>query len=266
MSSSTQQIHNTISSNIRIEAVRDLAAWDALAPEWNALLAESHNNVPFLTYEFQRAWWSHLGGAEWQAAELNILVGRDASGALIGIAPLFRAPVDGQPTLQLIGAQWIADYLDLIVRPQHHEAFTRDLLVHLNGGRERIELYNVLDSSPTVTYLKTHAAAAGFAFGEEMLQPSPYLPLPGSLDAYIDSLGSKQAHELRRKMRRAQRNAEPISFEFIDEKNFDAALEDFFQLMVKETNKAEFLHPAMRAQMEAIARGMRAAGWLQLVF
>jgi CelD/BcsL family acetyltransferase involved in cellulose biosynthesis len=91
--------------------------------------------------------------------------------------------------------------------------------------------------------------------------------VPNSLDAYIDGLGSKQAHELRRKMRRAQRNAEPITTEFIyDETKFHSALEDFFQLMVRETYKAEFLHPAMRAQMEAIARGMFAAGWLQLVF
>jgi CelD/BcsL family acetyltransferase involved in cellulose biosynthesis len=253
---------------MNILLIQSTAEWETLATEWTGLLTESHNNVPFLTYEFQRAWWSHLGGAEWQDTELHILVARDAAERLLGIAPLFRVQIDGKRTLQFIGTHQIADYLDLIVRPEDHASFTAALIEHLatTDDWDRVELHNLLDSSTTLDGAKAVADAAGLRTSHEMLQPSPYLQLPTSLDAYIDGLGTKQAHELRRKMRRAQRNAEPITFEFIDDKQFDAALEDFFQLMVKETNKAEFLHPAMRAQMEAIARGMFAAGWLQIIF
>jgi CelD/BcsL family acetyltransferase involved in cellulose biosynthesis len=270
-SSQIKKTPSTPSDNLsrpHIGVIRTVAEWASLREEWNALLAESPNNVPFLTYEFQHAWWAHLGGGEWQDAELHILLGREADGRLVGIAPLFRVQIEGQWTLQFIGTHQIADYLDIIVRPEDHARFTAAVIEHLAAADDwdRVELHNLLDSSTTLDVAKATADAAGLKTSHEMLQPSPHLILPASLDAYIDGLGSKQAHELRRKMRRAQRNAEPISFEFVDDGQFDAALEDFFQLMVKETNKAEFLHPAMRAQMEAIARGMFAAGWLQIIF
>lgn len=240
-----------------------------LATEWNALLKESHNNVPFLTYEFQTAWWTGLGGGEWHGAELYILVGREADGRLIGIAPLFHVHIEDQWTLQFIGTHQIADYLDVIVRPEDYASFTAAVIEHLAAADDwdRVELHNLLDSSKTLDELKTVAESRNLKTSQEMLQPSPYLLVPTNLEAYIDSLGTKQAHELRRKLRRAQRNAEPISVEFIhDGKEFDQALDNFFSLMVRETYKAEFLHPAMRDQIEAIARGMFGAGWLQMVF
>lgn len=252
---------------MNIEVIRNAPEWAALSQDWNTLLSESHTNVPFLTYEFQRAWWDGLGGGEWQDGELYIVVGRGADGRLIGIAPLFRVRVDSEWILQFIGTHQIADYLDFIVRPQHHAEFVTGLLAHLSESKEwhRLALYNLLDSSKTQTEL--NKAATGLKISQEMLQPSPYLVIPHSLEAYINNLEAKQAHELRRKIRRARRSAEPISIEFIDdETQFDSALEDFFGLIVRETFKAEFLHPKMRAQMEAIARAMFGAGWLQMVF
>jgi CelD/BcsL family acetyltransferase involved in cellulose biosynthesis len=99
------------------------------------------------------------------------------------------------------------------------------------------------------------------------IQPSPYIPVPATLDEYIDSLDAKQAHELRRKMRRAARSAIPVTMEIIANRELlGQALEDFFRLMVQEADKAAFLTPVMRTQMEAIAEAAFDNGWLQLVF
>jgi CelD/BcsL family acetyltransferase involved in cellulose biosynthesis len=257
---------------MHLEFIRNAAQWAALATEWNALLQVSHNNVPFLTYEFQRAWWEHLGGGEWQQSELNIVIGRGERGELLGIAPLFvTTNTEGKRILQFIGSHEIADFLDLIVRPEDHASFTEALLKFLRAqgspSWERIELYNLLNSSLTLKILGDIANKTGLSFQSETLQPSPYIEIPTDFDTYVDSLNSKQAHELRRKLRRAARNPNFISLEAVqDSAALSAALEDFFSLMCQEADKATFLKPAMRAQMEAIARAAFAGGWLQLVF
>lgn len=250
---------------MKIDIIRSTDSWAALQQEWDTLLQESHLNLPFLTYAFQRAWWQHLGGGEWQAAELYILTGRSDDGALIGIAPLFQA--DGR--LLLIGSHEIADYLDLISSSAHLGAFTHAVVQHLLADEtwSELDFYNLLDESASIAALQAAAETSGLKVSEAVLQACPYIPLPGSFDAYLESIDSKQAHELRRKVRKAARNVLPVTTEFITQADeLDQALEDFFGLMAQEQDKLEFLKPAMRAQMEAVARAAFAGGWLQLIF
>ncbi|MCW5875461.1 MAG: GNAT family N-acetyltransferase [Anaerolineales bacterium] len=251
---------------MRIETIQTMEDWAALQSDWQALLQHSHQNTPFLTYEFQRAWWQHLGGGEWGDANLHILTGRDESGRLLGIAPLFAAG----DKLLFIGSHEIADFLDFIARPEDLPAFIQAVFTHLSGmaGWSSLELDNLLDDSATQPAAQTAAAAAGWAAELETVQPSPYLTIPASLDAYGDMLDSKQAHELRRKLRQAARNPLPVALEVVDSSHSEMApaLDDFFALMTQEADKAAFLTPAMRAQMEAIGAAAAAGGWLQLGF
>jgi len=255
---------------MQIETIRETADWAALAKEWNALLEESHLRVPFLTYEFQRAWWDHLGGGEWEDAQLNVLVAREIDGRLLGIAPLFRIQNErGQWNLHFIGTHEIADFLDFIVRPEKHAAFLQTVIEYLSADDEwtSLDLYNLLDTSRTSEVLSTITVEKPWDFKVETLQPSPYIPVPPTFDEYTASLDSKQAHELRRKLRRAAKNPETISTEIIEDRSLlPAALQDFFALMCQETDKNQFLTPRMRDQMEAIALTVFDGGWLQLFF
>jgi CelD/BcsL family acetyltransferase involved in cellulose biosynthesis len=256
---------------MRIENIRSADPWAALAEEWNALLQESHNNVPFLTYEFQRAWWDGLGGGEWPTAELNILIARDDNGKLLGIAPFFSSNRDGKDTLYLIGSHEIADFLDFIVRPADHAAFSQAVTEYLASPEapawQSLELYNLLDQSATLQVLPALAQERNWSVTEDVLQASPYITIPATFEEYVDSLDSKQAHELRRKLRRAAREAARITLEIVsDPADLDQALLDFFGLMGTEEDKAGFLKPSMRAQMDAIARAAFKGGWLQLGF
>ncbi|MFH1523803.1 MAG: hypothetical protein ABIF04_02465, partial [Chloroflexota bacterium] len=61
-----------------------------LASNWNALLAESITDVPFLRYEYLSTWWETRGGGEWPEPELAIVTAHQ-NGHLAGIAPLFFA-------------------------------------------------------------------------------------------------------------------------------------------------------------------------------
>jgi CelD/BcsL family acetyltransferase involved in cellulose biosynthesis len=253
---------------MRIEAITNLDDWAALAGEWNSLLAESSANLPFLRHEFQRAWWEHKGGGEWPDGQLHILTGRDEDGALLGIAPFFSAKDYGhRDALMFIGSYEIADFLDIIASPQHHADFLAALLDHWETAlpQHSLALYNLLDDSPTPDVLQQLSESRGLDFALETLQPSPYVPVPSSFDAYAESLDGKQAHELRRKLRRAARNPVPVELELVTSgPELEATLDDFFRLMRFEADKAAFLSDAMQAQMAAIARAAFDAGWGQL--
>jgi len=248
-----------------IEFLRDLDAWSRLESEWNALLSRSAANYPFLRYEYQRAWWEHLGGGEWPSGELRIAVWRE-DGALRGIAPLFRSEREGERRWYFIGSVEISDYLDVIVETEHHSAFCKavlDALGSLPATEFRVlDLFNLRAASPTVSLLETDASRRGWKVDRQSLQICPVLALPGSWEDYLAALDKKDRHEIRRKLRRGMGADDPLELTVAG----SGAIEEFFRLMASDSNKAGFLTPAMRDQFRSIARSMEAAGLLQLAF
>ena len=253
---------------MHLELIRNANDWTSLGEEWNTLLLESHLNTPFQTLEFQRSWWKGLGGGEWTNAELFIVIARGENSELRGIAPLFYT----EGKLLFIGSHEIADYLDLIVRPVDHAEFCYQLVEFLTHHGDlrwnALELFNVPDNSKTPGLLETAARSNGLNFGTEQLKASPYIQVPASFQGFLESLPSKQAHEMRRKLRRAARNPAPLAVEIVGEASeLKEGLEDFFTLMDKEANKVAFLRrDGMRKQIENIAEAFFEAGWLQLFF
>jgi hypothetical protein len=139
--------------------------------EWNDLLSGSITDTPFLRYEYQRVWWEHHGGGEWQNAQLVLVIAREDE-KLIGIAPLFLSEYEGQPALLLIGSIEISDYLDLIVRMEDHANFITGLLDFLASflpdSWSGVDWYNLPDSSPTLAALKAESAKRGWTHLEEV--------------------------------------------------------------------------------------------------
>ena len=258
---------------MHIEVIRTAAGFAALAETWNLLLSSSASDVPFLRHEYLNAWWQTLGGGEWPAGELYIVVGRLENGELAGIAPLFFAPNrQGQAALMLLGSIEISDYLDLIASPEHLPAFVSALLEHLSGDQapawQALDLYNLHDSSPALPLLQAGAARYGWQYNQERLQHCPAIPLPGDFEKYLaEQVDKKQRHEIRRKMRRAETNEQPVRWYIAnDPARLDQEAEDFLRLMANDPQKEGFLTPLMRAQMKAAIRAAFAAGWLQLAF
>jgi CelD/BcsL family acetyltransferase involved in cellulose biosynthesis len=248
-----------------IEFLKDAAAWDALEPEWNSLLSRSTADYPFLLYEYQRAWWDHLGGGEWASAELRIAVWRE-QGILRGIAPLFRNGPKEDNRWYFIGSAEISDYLDVIAPGDCHSAFCKALLDALDAVPDSefrvLDLFNLHASSPTVSVLEADAARRGWKVDRQPLQVCPVVSLPESWEEYLGNLDKKDRHEIRRKLRRGEGGEEPMELNL----GGTGDIEEFFRLMANEKTKADFLTPVMRDQFRAIARSMDAAGVLQLAF
>ena len=243
--------------------------------DWNALVEASIANTPFSRHEYLSEWWKTLGGGEWNAEDGShhpelVLVSARENDQLIGIAPLFITDYDGQRALMLVGSIEISDYLDLIVRTEDHAPFLSGLLdflaSSLTDGWAALDWYNLPDSSPTLAALKAESEKRGWAHHEEIYRPTPRIPLNGSFDEYLARIDKKQRHEIRRKMRRAAESGR-VQFRLIDSSaNIESEINDFFNLMVQDPNKEQFLHPEMREQMTVTIRNAFERGYLWLAF
>ena len=243
------------------------------SPEsWNALVEHSIADTPFSRYEYLSEWWQTLGGGEWLRQNVDlVLVSASENEQLVGIAPLFIAEYDGQRALMLVGSIEISDYLDLIVREQDLPRFLSGLLDFLSSSHidrwSALDWYNIPDSSPTLAALKAESETRGWSHHEEIYHPTPRIPLNGSFEEYLSRIDKKQRHEIRRKMRRAAESEKNVRFYIVDgTEEVDSEINAFFDLMVQEPSKQEFLHPAMREQMTVTIQNAHQYGYLWLAF
>jgi CelD/BcsL family acetyltransferase involved in cellulose biosynthesis len=251
---------------LSVNAYQDASGFNDLADEWNDLLRRSAADTVFLTLEFQRVWWRYLG-----EGDLRIVTFRD-DGELIGIAPLFlAADSTGQRVLTTVGGVEVADYLDLIVARGREEQVYAALLDYLTWPEasdwDVLDLCNVHQDSPTLAMLPALAETRGWTVAVVREDVCPVLPLPGSWDEYLQMLGKKDRHELRRKLRRAEAQGDLHWYIVGPRHNLAGEIEDFLDLMTASTpDKAEFLTLQMRSFFRQLARVMYDAGWLQLAF
>jgi len=256
---------------MQFQLITKQSEMDALARSWNALLEESASHVPFLRCEYLRDWWETLGGGEWQQGELAVVAGWEGE-RLVGLAPLFASHSrEGIPSLLLLGSIEVSDFLDLIARPADLPAFIEGLLDFLASPQaphwQSLDLWNILDSSPTLPLLEAAARRRGWSYQQEMLQHSPFIPLPGDWETYLAGIDKKQRHEIRRKMRRAEESDIPVSWYVVqDPSTVDAEAEAFMAMMALDPDKAAFLTPPMRVHFTKTVRCAFESGCLQMAF
>lgn len=240
----------------------------SLHQEWNDLLARSISDIPFLRHEYMATWWSTLGGGEWPRGEFCLVAGRDESGRLVGLAPLFRTEPGPESVLRWVGSGEVSDYLDLIVTPEALPSFAEAAFDVLQAEAWRsLELDNVLEGSPSLPALEAAARRRGWSFTRERLTPCPLIRLEGGWEGYLAGLGKKQRHELRRKRRRAEAQPEQLEIRHVREAaGLEADVERFLSLMAREASKADFLTHAMREHFHRLASAAAGGRWLDLVF
>jgi CelD/BcsL family acetyltransferase involved in cellulose biosynthesis len=257
---------------MHIIVVRTCEALNQLADEWNSLLDSSASHVPFLRHEFISTWWQTLGGGEWPTGEIYVLLGQDENKKLIGIAPFFLTLNQaGEKVLMLLGSIEIADYLDLIARPEDLPAFIEAVMDFLDSEQspdwQVLDLYNLVENSPSLPAILNSANRRGLSCSVEQLQHCPYISLPGDWETYLAGIHKKQRHEIRRKMRRLETQELPYRWYFVtDESTLDAEIDAFIALMAQDAEKERFLTDVMRSQLQASIHAAFKAGWLQLAF
>lgn len=241
-----------------------------LSDSWNSLLRQSITNVPFLSFEHQQIWWKTRGGGEWPLTDQLVIISGWESEKLIGLAPLFLHEHVQKRTLMLLGSKEICDYLDLIVKPENLERFIQELAGFLTSSMcpewDEIIFHNLMDTTPTIGGLKDEAHHRGWDFALDCSKQSPFIQLPVSWDDYLLSIDKKQRHEIRRKLRRAEENADIHWYLVDEESDLDASITAFLALMAKDPEKSTFLSDQMMEHMQLVMRWAFKAGILQLSF
>lgn len=251
----------------------DRDGFAALRQEWNALLRRSRFNTIFLTYEWQTTWWECLG-----AGDLWIVAMRcNETDELVGIAPLYLVEPSGGRwaglrKFNLVGCIEVSDYLDIIAAKGWEDAVYRAFYDWLTSAEapawDVLDLCNLPEDSLTYRDFPAICDPRRFAVQVSQEDTAPQFRLPLHYETYLqEQVDKKQRHEIRRKQRRAEREAR-VRFHFVGpQDNLAAEMDDFAALQrASREDKAEFMTPEMRRFFGVMAQRMQDAGYLRLCF
>jgi CelD/BcsL family acetyltransferase involved in cellulose biosynthesis len=210
----------------------DQATWDELA-------FLNPYATPFSTWAFQRAWWDAYGeNADDQTTVLVETAAADPHRP-VAIAPLMHRHVvepsdaqthttirhaDDRPLTPVppdacaiyFGASYHADYATLLAHPADMPAAADALVAELaiDPGHPEpwaiVDLRRLRQADPATDILASafgrREVAEGWTLNIEREDVCPVIRLPEGADfeAYLATLGKKERHEVRRKIRRAE--------------------------------------------------------------
>ena len=242
--------------------VEALGSFDGLDPaRWNALVERASSGSVFLTWQWQTRWAAtFLGGRP-----LQILTITDDDGALRGLLPLYE---EAPGNWRIVGGEDVSDYLDVVAAPGAEAAVWEALLAHRAGELAAWQLRGLRPDSPTLALVPGLAGAHGLAASAEREERCPVLPLPATWDEYLSRLSGKDRHELRRKMRKLDKELPAVTVRAhtaLD--GWDDAMTEFLALhRASRTGKARFMDERMERFFRDALRPLVAAGWARLWF
>ena len=229
---------------------------------WEGLLPESSFQNPFLSPLWSTVWLKHFGGT--LAVKTFLL--RSTGGEPLGLG-VFSDSGKEKDRLSLLGSADVWDYRDFILPAgKEEEALGAWARVLAEGPWGEVELRGISEFSPTLRFLPAILRSLGFRVTEEVEEKAVYLNLPRTWHDFLNQMDSKDRHELRRKIRRLEREA---SFEILDGEREDLSpkMDAFLALHRKSRrDKAEFMTPEMEAYFRILADRFHEKGWLTLPF
>jgi CelD/BcsL family acetyltransferase involved in cellulose biosynthesis len=148
-----------------------------------------------------------------------------------------------------VGGVDVSDYLDVIAPACREADVWHALLQHRAGEAAEWDLHAIRAASPTLEILPRLCDAAGIRAQVEREDRCPVLELPASWDAYLERLSGKDRHELRRKIRKLERELPGTSVRsHASPDGWDSALTAFLNLhRLSKAGKARFMDERMEA-------------------
>ncbi len=255
---------------LRVETVTSTAEFERLEAEWNDLLDRSASRSIFLSWDWLFPWWTHFA----RSRELKLLLVRDASGRLVGLAPLLVNREGVGRTLRVVrflGTEAVSsDYLDFLadagLEQPVAEAIWRALTASASSW-DWIQLTDLLDDSLVLRVVRPLAQAQRFECDQTIGQTCPYLTMPADREGYWQALKLAMRNNLRRKGKYLASFG--ATFETTETAaDMPAALEEFYRIhgnrwKVKGLT-GNFIHPRIRAFHAQAAALLASKGRMRL--
>jgi CelD/BcsL family acetyltransferase involved in cellulose biosynthesis len=212
-------------------------SFDSVWERWEEILPLSATNTVFVSPWWHKTWWDNFG----EGSDSLILSVSDDD-QLLGIAPLMA---DGNGAITFLGDKDLYDYLDFVVPRDKQDKFYSAMVDHLSDlDWTNLELPSLPSGSPTLERLPELARAKGWEVSVEEEETTPKAELPGSWDEFLAGLRKKDRHELRRKIRRLDRESENRQYAAANGDSLDGSMREFFTLLrASREDKSDFLTP-----------------------
>ncbi len=178
-----------------------------------------------------------------------------------GIAALAR---DADGTFRFAGGE-LTDEQDVVAPAGQERAVAHAVGRWIAGeAQRRVRLEFVPEDGPTLEVMAAALAERGYNVERSRLITSPRLALTGDFETYVQGLGKKERHELRRKIRRLE-NATQASFRWATDAERGATLDRFFALhRLSRGEKADFMTPDVERFFRDVADTLGPLGRLRL--
>jgi CelD/BcsL family acetyltransferase involved in cellulose biosynthesis len=213
-------------------------SFDAVRDDWLALMSPPRARQVFQHPRWQQVWLDVFDRKE----DARFLTVRDG-GALVGLASLL---VTGE-RVSFLGDSSICDYMDFLLSPGKEDgALSAIIDTLLADGHRDFDFWGLRSGSPALALLPRLAERRGLHVRIEDEAVCPQLDLPATWEEYLERLGGKNRHELRRKMRRLEKTAGAPELRVLcSPQEFEQGMDDFLRLMTLKSDKAQFMTPEM---------------------
>lgn len=191
-----------------------------LAPTWEELLQRSSSNEPMLSPLWLLPWWEIYGCNTGRRLQVGLILDGDR---LVGLAPLQWRRYWYRPGLPFVRLEWLgakveeaddvcSEYLHLIAEHGREAEVAAAFAAALRDGSfapwDELVLAP-LDGEHPLTGLLTNALLRqGWSPVLTPQTTSPYIPLPGTWEAYVQKLASRHRRSLLKALREFDQWAE----------------------------------------------------------
>jgi CelD/BcsL family acetyltransferase involved in cellulose biosynthesis len=253
----------TTTTGLEVRVDCDESCFDL--PEWRELLRRDPSRHIFSTPEWNKLWWEEFG-----AGRDLLLMTMKRGDDVAAIVPLYRKQEGGRRVLRFVGGIDLTDYLGPICSLDDRDGVAEalvDWLATTDVWWDELDAHSMPVPLGFAEFLVDHADRRGLPFTLEQEETSAILPLEADWDDYLASLDSKERHELKRKMRRLEREHPDARVRSSTEGTLERDLETFFDMHREaEGDKGHFMRPEVATFFARIAWAFLPLGWLRLDF
>jgi CelD/BcsL family acetyltransferase involved in cellulose biosynthesis len=204
---------------------------------WDGLAARNPMATPFSSWAFQRAWWDAYGANAHEETLVVLGSGGSGTGDPIAIVPLMHrhevepsdalthttmrhgtdvelTPVPATAKAVFFGASYHADYATILCAPADLGPVSAAVAAYFAGPDcgewDVVDLRRLRCADPAgealAAALGTLEMAHGWTLNVEREDVCPVVTFPDvtDMESYLATLGKKERHEIRRKVRRAE--------------------------------------------------------------